>query len=188
MFSDFNVVAALPHNFFTEMFTVPCSTPQGSAAFGAEQHACQGITVLIFVFCFFAVAFGLGPERYLPLCFLPDFAGNDGLMAILKIKAVDFAAIDALLFAEMVLAKGFLQFGVPFVFLVPQNAENGTGMPFAAGNGRDSFGDQFLGDDKASLAADIVVKNPLDHFCLSGIDDKFPILVFVIAEKPCGVD
>ena len=109
-------------------------------------------------------------------------------MIVFNVIAVDFAVVHALLFAQMVLAEGFLQFGVPFVFLVPQNAENGTGMPFAAGNGRDSFGDQFLGDDKASLAADIVVKNPLDHFCLSGLDYKFTAFVFVITEEPCGVD
>ena len=118
VFSNFNVVAALPYNLFAGMVAVPCPPPQGRAALGAEQHTRQGITVLIFVFCFFAVAFGLGPERYLPLRFLPDFAGDDGLMAVLKIKAVDFAAIDALLFAEMVLAEGFLQFGIPFIFLV----------------------------------------------------------------------
>ena len=100
------------------MVAVPCPPTQGIAAFGAEQHACQGITVLIFVFCFFAIAFGLGSESYLPLRFLPYFAGDDGLMAIFKIKAVDFAAIDALPFAEMVLAEGFLQFGIPFIFLV----------------------------------------------------------------------
>ena len=188
MFSNFNVVAALPYNLFAGMVAVPCPPPQGRAALGAEQHTRQGITVLIFVFCFFAVAFGLGPERYLSLRFLPDFAGDDGLMAILKIKAVDFATIDALLFAEMVLAESFLQLGIPLVLLVLQDAEDSAGMPFAAGNGRDSFGDQFLGDDKASLAADIVVKNPLDHFCLSGIDYKFTAFVFVITEEPCGVD
>ena len=188
MFSDFNVIAALPHNLFAGMVAVPCPPPQGSTALGAKQHACQGITVLIFVFGFFAVSFGLGPQSYLSLCFLPDFAGDDGLMAILKIKAVDFAMIDALLFAEMVLAESFLQLGIPFVFLVLEDAENSAGLPSAAGNGSDPFGAQFLRDDKASLAADIVVKNPLDHFCLAGIDHKFTAFVFVIAEEPCGVD
>ena len=188
MFSNFNVVAALPYNLFAGMVAVPCPPPQGSAAFAAKQHACQGITVLIFVFCFGAIAFGFAPEHHLPLRFLPDFAGDDGLMAFLKIKAVDFATIDAFLFAEMVLAESFLQFGITFVFLIFEDAEDSAGMPSAASNGADPFGAQFLGDDKASLAADIVVKNPLDHFCLSGVDDKFPVLVCVIAEKPCGVD
>ena len=100
------------------MVAVPCPPTQGSTAFGAEQQTCQGIPVLIFVFGFFVVAFGFAPERYLSLRFFPDLAGDDGLMTILQIKAVDFAAIDALLFTEMVLAEGFLQFGIAFVFLV----------------------------------------------------------------------
>ena len=121
------------------MVAVPCPPPQGSAALRAKQHACQGITVLIFAFCFFIVPFSLGPEHYLSLRFLPDFAGDDGLMAILKIKAVDFAMIDALLFAEMVLAESFLQLGIAFVFLVPQDTDNSAGMPPTAGNGFYAF-------------------------------------------------
>ena len=138
-FAVFNVITALPHDLFAGMVAVPCPPSQCSTAFGAKQHARQGITVLIFVFCFFIVAFGLGPERYLTLRFLPDFAGDDGLMAVLKIKAVDFPMVHALLFAQMVLAEGFLQFGVPFVFLGPQDAQDCAGMPHAAGNGFYAF-------------------------------------------------
>ena len=109
-------------------------------------------------------------------------------MIVFNVITVDFATIDALLFAEMVLAESFLQFGIAFVFLVFEDAEDSAGMPLAAGNGADPFGAQLLGDDKASLAADIVFKNPPDHFCLAGIDHKFTAFVFVIAEEPCGVD
>ena len=55
-------------------------------------------------------------------------------MVILDIIAVDFAMIGTLLFAEMILAVGFLQFGVPFVFFVFEDIQQCTGMPFAAYN------------------------------------------------------
>ena len=60
-------------------------------------------------------------------------------MIVFNVIAVDFAVVHALLFAQMVLAEGFLQFGVPFVFLIPQDAQDCAGMPHAAGNGFYAF-------------------------------------------------
>ena len=85
-------------------------------------------------------------------------------MVILDVIAINLAVIPAFLFAEVILTVGFLQFSVSPVFLILEDAQYRAGMPSAAGNSRNPFSIQFLGDEKATLAADVIVKNPFDYF------------------------
>lgn len=102
-------------------------------------------------------------------------------MIILDVEAFDLAMIDALLFAEMILAVSLLQFGIPFVFFVFEDIQHSAGVPLAACYGTDPFAIQFFGNNKASLAANIVSKYSLDHFCLVWVNHQFAVFVFVIA-------
>jgi hypothetical protein len=122
VFAVFNVVAALPYNFFASVFTVPNPPAQWRSALPAQQHPSQRIAVLILIFCFPDIAFGLSTQSDLSLRFIPDFFAYDGRMVILDIKAVDLAMIDALLFAEVILAVSLLQLGISFVLLILEDA------------------------------------------------------------------
>ena len=85
-------------------------------------------------------------------------------MVILDVIAINLAVIPAFLFAEVILTVGFLQFGISPVFLILKDAQYRAGMPSAAGNGFYASSIQFLGDDKATLAAKAIVKNPFHYF------------------------
>ena len=54
-------------------------------------------------------------------------------MIILDIIAVELAAIDALLFAYMILAVGLLQFDIAFVLFIFEYAQHRIRVPFAPG-------------------------------------------------------
>ncbi len=188
VFTVFNVGAALPHHFFAVIFAVPNSPAQRRPALAAQQHPRQRVAVLILIFGFLYIAFGLSAQNNQSLCFIPDFSAYDWRMVILDIEAFDLAVIDALLFAEMVLAVGLLQLGIALVFFVFEDIQHSAGVPLASCHCPNPCGVQFPGNNKASLAADIVGENTLDHFCLNRVDHQFAVLVFVIAQEPCGIE
>lgn len=146
-----HIGAALPDNLAAGIFAIPYPSTKWCAALATKEPACEGIPVLIFPFPY--IAFGLSAQSNLYLRFLPYFFAYDGRMMILNIIAVDFAMIDALLFAEAIFAVGLLQLGITLVLFVFEDIQHGAGMPLASGNGSDLCGIQFFRNDKRSLTA-----------------------------------
>jgi len=58
IFAVFDIVAALPYNFFASIFAVPNPPAQGCSALAAQQQPSQRIAVLILIFHFPYIAFG----------------------------------------------------------------------------------------------------------------------------------
>ena len=109
-------------------------------------------------------------------------------MIILDIIAVELAAIDALLFAYMILAVGLLQFDVAFVLFIFEYAQHRIRVPFAPGYSANPLSVQCFCNNKASLAAYIVAEDPPHNFSLVRINHQVSLLVFVIPQKASGIN
>ena len=149
-----------------------------AAAFAAFDLGGEGVDSAV-VFLTPATAF------HLALNHLEYVWVDDGFMVSLNVVLRNLALVDLCLLGQEIDSVGFLQQGITFVFLVPQDALDRGGAPFGLASGSEhAVLCEFLRDAVVCHAFKEKLVDAFDGHGLLRVDDQITVSAFVISEEP----